>query len=55
MGLDNELAHTGVRLSLSRFTTEEEVDHAIGVLRTSIERLRGISPSAREGLWRKTT
>jgi cysteine desulfurase len=49
MGVDSELAHTGVRLSLSRFTTEEEIDYAIGVLRASIERLRGISPRVRAG------
>lgn len=47
MGMDNELAHTGVRLSLSRFTTDREVDHAIGVLRSSIARLRQISPGVR--------
>jgi cysteine desulfurase len=49
MGMDNELAHTGVRLSLSRFTTSEEIDYAIGALRSSIERLRHISPGIRAG------
>jgi cysteine desulfurase len=49
MALDSELAHTGVRLSLSRFTTEEEIDYAIDVIRQSVERLRAISPSARAG------
>jgi cysteine desulfurase len=43
MNVDDELAHTGIRLSLSRFTTEEEIDEAIGVLRNAIERLRTIS------------
>jgi cysteine desulfurase len=43
MHIDNELAHTGIRLSLSRFTTEDEIDEAIGVLEKSIERLRQIS------------
>jgi cysteine desulfurase len=43
MHIDDELAHTGIRLSLSRFTTEEEIDEAIGVLKKSIERLRKIS------------
>jgi cysteine desulfurase len=46
MCLDDELAHTGVRLSLSRFTTEEEIDAAIAAIRSSVERLRAISPSA---------
>ena len=46
MCIDTELAHTGVRLSLSRFTTEEEIDAAIDALRAAIARLRTISPSA---------
>ncbi|HET6487706.1 MAG TPA: NifS family cysteine desulfurase [Spirochaetia bacterium] len=46
MCLDNELAHTGVRLSLSRFTTEAEIDVAITAIRQSVDRLRAISPSA---------
>ncbi len=45
MCIDNELAHTGVRLSLSRFTTKEDIDRAIAAMRTSVERLRTISPS----------
>jgi cysteine desulfurase len=43
MHMDNDLAHTGIRLSLSRFTTEEEIDEATAVLVKSIERLRKIS------------
>jgi cysteine desulfurase len=46
MGIDNELAHTGIRLSLSRFTTEDEIDTAIGVIKKSIDRLRSISFSS---------
>jgi cysteine desulfurase len=45
MGIDTELAHTGVRLSLSRFTTEAEVEAAGAALRAAIARLRSISPS----------
>jgi cysteine desulfurase len=45
MCIDSELAHTGVRLSLSRFTTELEIDAAVGALRESVQRLREISPS----------
>lgn len=47
MRVSPELAHTGVRLSLSRFTTEEEIDHAIAVIRDSVARLRRISPARR--------
>jgi cysteine desulfurase len=46
MCVDSELAHTGVRLSLSRFTTREEIDAACAAFRTSVARLRKISPSA---------
>ncbi len=46
MCIDTELAHTGVRLSLSRFTTDEEIDAATTALRAAIDRLRTISPSA---------
>jgi cysteine desulfurase len=46
MCIDTELAHTGVRLSLSRFTTDGEIDAAIAALRAGIARLRTISPSA---------
>ena len=45
MCIDSDLAHTGVRLSLSRFTTELEIDAAVGALRESVQRLREISPS----------
>ena len=43
MGVDDSLAHTGVRLSLSRFTTDEEIDYTIGVIRKTVRRLRDIS------------
>ena len=44
-GSDSELAHTGVRFSLSRFNTEEEIDYAIDVIKNAIHRLRTISSS----------
>jgi len=44
-GSDSELAHTGVRFSLSRFNTEEQIDYAIDVIKDAIVRLRGISSS----------
>jgi len=45
IGADNELAHTGIRLSLSRFTTDEEVDYTIEHFRNAVARLRAISSS----------
>jgi cysteine desulfurase len=43
IGINKELAHTGIRLSLSRFTTGEEVDYAADAIAKSVERLRSIS------------
>lgn len=45
IGADKELAHTGVRFSLSRFTTEREIDRTIEVTNRSIIRLRQLSTS----------
>jgi len=45
IGADNELAHTGIRLSLSRFTTDEEVDYVIDHFKNAVTRLRAISSS----------
>ncbi|MEA1919071.1 MAG: NifS family cysteine desulfurase [Campylobacterota bacterium] len=45
IGADNELAHTGIRLSLSRFTTDEEVDYVINHFTNAVTRLRQISSS----------
>ena len=43
IGADKELAHTALRLSLSRFTTEAEIDYAIEHIGKATARLRGIS------------
>ncbi|WP_345970382.1 MULTISPECIES: NifS family cysteine desulfurase [Sulfurimonas] len=45
IGADHELAHTGIRLSLSRYTTDEEVDYVIDHFKSAVERLRSISSS----------
>lgn len=45
IGADKELAHTGVRFSLSRFTTEHEIDRTIEVANKAIVRLRQLSTS----------
>jgi len=45
IGADHELAHTGIRLSLSRYTTDEEVDYVIEHFKKAVERLRAISSS----------
>lgn len=45
IGADKELAHTAIRLSLSRFTTDSDIDYAIDVLQKAVKRLRNISSS----------
>ncbi len=44
MGQSNVLAHNALRLSLGRFTTEQEIDYAIGRITTEVERLLVLSP-----------
>lgn len=43
IGKDPELAHTAIRLSLSRYTTDEEIDYTIDVFKAAAKRLRAIS------------
>lgn len=42
MGLNDEEAHSSVRFSLSRLTTDEEVDRAIAITSTAVRRLRSL-------------
>ncbi|OCG21082.1 cysteine desulfurase IscS [Gilliamella sp. wkB108] len=44
LGLNDELAHSSIRFSFGRFSTEEEVDYVIKLIRESIGKLRDLSP-----------
>mgnify|MGYP003633235106 FL=1 len=44
LGLNDELAHSSIRFTMGRFTTEAEIDYVIGVIRNAIEKLRDMSP-----------
>jgi cysteine desulfurase len=44
IGRNDELAHSSIRFTLGRFTTEEEIDYAIPLIRAKIEKLRELSP-----------
>ncbi|KEI71537.1 IscS subfamily cysteine desulfurase [Endozoicomonas elysicola] len=44
LGLSDELAHSSLRISLGRFTTEAEVDHAVSEIREAVTKLRELSP-----------
>ena len=44
LGHSDELAHSSIRFSMGRFTTEEEIDYAIQLLKNKIGKLREMSP-----------
>ena len=44
LGLNDEMAHSSLRFSFGRFTTEAEVDHAVQCVRHAVEKLRELSP-----------
>lgn len=44
LGRDDELAHSSIRFTFGRFSTEEEVDMVIGKIRHEVNRLRELSP-----------
>ena len=45
IGADEDLAHTAIRFSLSRYTTQEEIDYTLEVVKKAVARLREISSS----------
>ena len=44
LGRNDELAHSSIRFSIGRFTTEEEVEYAIRLVREKVAKLRELSP-----------
>ena len=44
LGRSDELAHSSIRFTIGRFTTEEEIDFAIDLVKAKIGRLREMSP-----------
>ncbi|MDD5034568.1 MAG: IscS subfamily cysteine desulfurase [Methylococcaceae bacterium] len=44
LGRSDELAHSSIRFSIGRFTTEADVDFAISLIQEKVERLRELSP-----------
>ena len=44
LGRSDELAHSSIRFTLGRFTTQEEIDYAIAQIRGKIDKLRELSP-----------
>lgn len=44
LGVEEDMAHTSIRYGIGRFTTEEEVDHAVALTVGRVEKLRELSP-----------
>ncbi|WP_076756318.1 IscS subfamily cysteine desulfurase [Ectothiorhodosinus mongolicus] len=44
LGRDDELAHSSIRFSIGRYTTAEEIDYTIDLVRGAVEKLRELSP-----------
>ncbi len=44
LGRSDELAHSSIRLTLGRFTTQQEVDYAADLIRRKVAKLRDLSP-----------
>jgi len=44
LGRSDELAHSSIRFTVGRFTTVEEVDYVIALMKGKIDKLRELSP-----------
>ncbi|MFZ7230786.1 IscS subfamily cysteine desulfurase [Avibacterium avium] len=44
LGLNDELAHSSIRFTVGRYTTEEEIDYTINLVKGAVEKLRELSP-----------
>jgi len=44
LGRNDELAHSSIRFTVGRFTTEQDVDYVINLLKSKIDKLRDLSP-----------
>jgi len=44
LGRNDELAHSSIRFTIGRFTTAEEIDYTVDLVRAAVEKLRALSP-----------
>ena len=44
LGRSDELAHSCLRMTIGRFTTEEEIDYAVETIKKNVAKLRELSP-----------
>jgi len=53
LGRNDELAHSSIRFTIGRFTTEQEIDFAVDLIKSRVGKLRDMSPlweMAQEGI-----
>ncbi len=53
LGRNDELAHSSIRFTIGRFTTEAEIDYAVELIKSRVDKLRDMSPlweMAKEGI-----
>ena len=44
LGRDDELAHSSIRITIGKYTTEEEIKHTVELLKSAVSKLRSLSP-----------
>ena len=44
LGREDELAHSSIRMTIGKYTTEEEISHTIDLLKNAVSKLRDLSP-----------
>ena len=44
LGLSDEIAHSSLRMTIGRFTTQQDIDTAVAVIKDRVEKLRELSP-----------
>jgi cysteine desulfurase len=44
LGRNDELAHSSIRFTIGRFTTEADIDYAVNLLQSKVGKLRELSP-----------
>jgi cysteine desulfurase len=44
LGRSDELAHSSLRMTIGRFTKEEDIDYAVSLLKEKVAKLRDLSP-----------
>jgi cysteine desulfurase len=44
LGRSDELAHSSLRMTIGRWTTEQEIDYAVDTIKKNVAKLRDLSP-----------